>query len=122
MRLTYPAVFYEREGCYVVVVPDLPGCSSWGETPDEAALMGIDAASGWVLDELEDGKPVPKASLIENIHPDKDEDCVSSFVRMLTLDMASYAKRHGKKNVRRSPVIPAWQNAFSEEKHLSVSR
>ena len=35
MRLTYPACFYpdeEQEGSYAVVVPDLPGCVSGGNT------------------------------------------------------------------------------------------
>lgn len=62
MKLTYPACFYpdeEKEGAYAVVVPDLPGCVSGGSTLAEAILMGTDAASGWVLDELEDGKTIP---------------------------------------------------------------
>ena len=36
-------------------VPDLPGCTSGGATLAEAIIMGSDAASGWVLTELEDG-------------------------------------------------------------------
>jgi len=80
MRLTYPAVFYEGEGGYAVEIPDLPGCVSGGETLAEAILMGIDAASGWVLDELEDGKPAPKASPMGAIIPDP-----GGFVSMLAL-------------------------------------
>lgn len=44
--------------------------------------MAIDAASGWVLDELKDGKEIPKASPIENIVADE-----SGFVNMIVLDM-----------------------------------
>ena len=40
----------------------IAGCVSEGSTLAEAILMGTDAASGWVLDELEDGKPAPEAS------------------------------------------------------------
>ena len=35
MKLTYPACFYpdeEKDGAYAVVVPDLPGCVSGGNT------------------------------------------------------------------------------------------
>jgi hypothetical protein len=32
--------------------------------------MGTDAASDWVLTELEEGKSIPKASPIERIHPE----------------------------------------------------
>jgi len=61
MQLTYPAIFYKGEGGYAVEVPDLPGCVSGGKTLAESILMGTDAASGWILTELEDGKPVPEA-------------------------------------------------------------
>ena len=59
MKLTYPACFYpceERKDAYTVEVPDLPGCVTEGDSLADAILMAADAASGWVLDELEDGK------------------------------------------------------------------
>ncbi len=95
MKLTYPACFYpdeEKRGAYAVVVPDLPGCVSGGSTLADAILMGTDAASGWVLDELEDGKPAPKASPLESIVPDP-----GGFVSMLVLDMDAYAEKYGEK-------------------------
>lgn len=61
MKLVYPACFYQdpETGNYTVEVPDLPGCVSGGPTLADAILMAEDAASGWVLDELEEGNPVP---------------------------------------------------------------
>ncbi len=88
MKLMYPACFYpdeEREGAYAVVVPDLPGCVSGGDTLAEAILMAMDAASGWVLDELEDGREAPSASPLENVIPES-----GGFVNMLVLDMDLY--------------------------------
>lgn len=46
MKLAYPACFYpdeEREGAYAVVVPNLPGCVSGGDTLAEAMVLGMDA-------------------------------------------------------------------------------
>jgi len=117
MQLTYPAIFYEGEGGYAVEVPDLPGCTSGGVTIAEAIVMGTDAASGWVLTELEDGKPVPKASPIEGIHPRK-----GGFVSMLVLDMDSYAEKYGNKAVRKNLTIPAWLNTFGEERNINFSQ
>ena len=117
MKLTYPAVFYEGEGGYAVEVPDLPGCTSGGATLAEAIIMGTDAASGWVLTELEDGKPAPKASPIEAIHP---ED--GGFVSMLVLDIDAYAAKYGNKAVRKNLTIPAWLNTFAEAKHINFSQ
>lgn len=120
MKLMYPACFYpdeEREGAYAVVVPDLPGCVSGGDTLAEAILMAMDAASGWVLDELEDGREAPSASPLENVIPEP-----GGFVNMLVLDMDSYTEKFGKKEVRESLTIPAWLNTFAENNHINFSQ
>ena len=120
MKLTYPACFYpceEKQGGFTVEVPDLPGCVSEGSTLAEAILMGTDAASGWVLDELEDGKPVPKSSSLDNIIPD-----AGGFVSMLVLDMDAYAEKYGEKAVRKNLTIPAWLNTFAENNHINFSQ
>ena len=97
MKLTYPACFYPwegKKGGYTVEVPDLPGCVSEGSTLAEAILMGTDAASGWVLDELEGGRPAPEASPLENITPDP-----GGFVNLLVLDMDAYAEKYENKMI-----------------------
>jgi predicted RNase H-like HicB family nuclease len=119
MQLTYPAIFYEGEGGYAVEVPDLPGCVSGGGTLAEAIIMGTDAASGWVLTELEDGKPAPIASPIGAIRPDPDD---GGFVSVLVLDMDAYAEKYGKKAVRKNLTIPAWLNTFAEARHINFSQ
>lgn len=46
MKIVYPAIltpFEEKEG-YTIVVPDLKGCVSEGDTLEEAIAMGTDAA------------------------------------------------------------------------------
>ena len=120
MKLTYPACFYpdpEKEGAYAVVVPDLPGCVSGGDTLAEAILMGTDAASGWVLDELEDGNSAPLASPLSSIVPD-----TGGFVSILALDMDSYAEKYGEKAIRKNLTIPAWLNTFAEKNHINFSQ
>lgn len=121
MKLTYPACFYpgeEKDGAYAVVVPDLPGCVSGGDSLAEAILMATDAASGWVLDELEDGKPVPPASAIGEVVPDEP----NGFVTLLVLDMDAYAEKYGAKAVRKNLTIPAWLNTFAEANHINFSQ
>lgn len=120
MKLTYPACFYpclEKIGGYTVEVPDLPGCVSEGDTLADAILMATDAACGWVLDELEDGKPAPSASLLESIVPES-----GGFVNMLVLDMDAYAEKYGDKAVRKNLTIPAWLNTFAENNHINFSQ
>lgn len=83
--LTYYAVFHvAEEGGYSVEVPDLPGCISEGDTLAEAIDMITDAASGWVLDELEDGKDLPMATSLEVIQKQYKEE----IVKPITLNFA----------------------------------
>ncbi|MCL2609733.1 MAG: type II toxin-antitoxin system HicB family antitoxin, partial [Treponema sp.] len=96
---------------------DLPGCVSEGDTLAEAILMGTDAASGWVLDELEDGKPAPKASAIGEVAVEP-----GGFVSMIVLDMDAYAEKYGNNSVRKNLTIPAWLNTFAESRHVNFSK
>ena len=119
MKLIYPAIFYpceDKEG-YTVEIPDLPGCVTEGDSLADAILMGTDAASGWVLDELEDGKPIPPASSLENIKPDAD-----GIVNLLVLDMDSYAEKYGEKSVRKNISIPAFMDTYVERNGISLSK
>ena len=122
MNLIYPAVFYPDpdSSAYSVVVPDLPGCVSGGDTLANAIAMGEDAASGWILGELEDGNTVPPASNISAIHP--DPEIGDGFVSLLSLDMDAYAAKYGNKSVRKNLTVPAWLNTFAETEKLNVSK
>ena len=121
MKLVYPAVFtpcIEKEG-YTVEVPDLPGCVTEGKDLVDAIEMGVDAASGWVLGELEEGNNIPAPSLRkENIKLEDPE----SFVSMLVLDMDAYAEKYGDKTVRINITIPAWLNTYGEKNNINFSR
>ncbi len=46
-------------GGYVAIVPDLPGCMSDGETPEEAVINARDAISAWIEAAREMGRRVP---------------------------------------------------------------
>jgi predicted RNase H-like HicB family nuclease len=119
MKLTYPAIFYKDEetGAYAVEVPDLPGCATGGHTLADAVLMGTDAASGWVLTELEEGRPTPVASTMDAVRPEP-----GGFVSLLVLDMDAYAEKYGDKAVRKNLTIPAWLNTFAESNRINFSR
>jgi predicted RNase H-like HicB family nuclease len=119
MKLVYPAIFSpceEKEG-YTVVVPDLPGCVTEGDSLADAIEMGVDAASGWVLGELEDGNAIPDATPLDHVAHDDD-----SFVNLIVLDMDSYAEKYGHKSVRKNITIPAWLNSYGERNNINFSK
>ncbi len=118
MKLLYPAVFTANEdGSYTVEVPDLPGCVTEGSDLAEAIEMGIDAASGWILGELEEGKGYPAASRYQNVAAPE-----GSFTSILVLDMDAYAEKYGSKAIRKNITIPAWLNTYGEKNNLNFSR
>ena len=78
--------------------------------------MAADAASGWVLLELEEGKHVPAASKISDVSVP-----TGSMVNMVILDMDAYAEKYGSKAVRKNITIPAWLNTYGEKNNINFS-
>lgn len=120
MKLIYPAVFKpftDQSGGYVVEFPDLPGCVTEGKNLEQAIEMGIDAASGWILGELEDGEQIPRASNYSEITAVN-----GCMINMLLLDIDSYEEKYGEKAVRKNLTIPAWLNTFAEKNNINFSK
>ena len=70
MRLMhYPILIDEgtETAAFGVVVPDLPGCFSAGDTFDEAVEAAKEAAAGWIDATRESGFPVPPPSSLERV-------------------------------------------------------
>ncbi|MDE6313181.1 MAG: type II toxin-antitoxin system HicB family antitoxin [Lachnospiraceae bacterium] len=119
MKLIYPAIFMpciEKDG-YTVTFPDLPGCVSEGDNLIDAIEMGTDAASGWILLELEEGNSIPAASEFTEL-----EVPTGSFVNLLVLDMDTYSEKYGEKTVRKNITLPAWLNTFGEKNNVNFSK
>jgi predicted RNase H-like HicB family nuclease len=49
----------EEGGGFVAVAPELPGCRSDGDTPEEALRNGYDAVACWIEAAQEMGRPIP---------------------------------------------------------------
>jgi predicted RNase H-like HicB family nuclease len=50
-----------------VVVPDLPGCFSAGDTLDEAVGGAEEAAAAWIDAALDEGRAIPKPSGLDAV-------------------------------------------------------
>ncbi|MBR5970203.1 MAG: type II toxin-antitoxin system HicB family antitoxin [Lachnospiraceae bacterium] len=118
MILLYPAVFeFCEEGGYTVTFPDLPGCVTEGDDLAEAMYMAQDAASGWILSELEEGRTAPQSSDPKKIKVRKNQ-----LVNIIVLDMDAYAEKYGSHSVKKTLTIPAWQNTYVERHGISCSK
>lgn len=120
LKLVYSACFYPcEEGGYTVIFPDLPGCVTEGDTLSEAVDMAIDAASGWLLEYVEDNKQLPKPSNIKDVIPDEYEN---GFVSLISVDLDEYSKKYANKAVKKTLTIPAWLNTVAEENNVNFSQ
>ena len=54
----------DKSHAYGVVVPDLPGCFSAGDTIELAYENAKEAIAGWIEMELDEGHPIPLPSKI----------------------------------------------------------
>ena len=118
MKLSYPVCLYPNDNGYTAIVPDLPGCVTEGKNFTDTISMAIDAASLWVLDELEERRKPPKASEPSTIKADEYEN---GIVSVIMLDMDAYAEKYGDKAVRKNCTIPAWLNTAAEAQHINFS-
>jgi predicted RNase H-like HicB family nuclease len=68
----YVALVHGERGSYGVNLPDLPGCTSGGETIDTALAHLRLAASDWVEDVAAGGHAIPPARSIDELRKDPD--------------------------------------------------
>lgn len=55
-----------------VIVPDLPGCFSAGDTLDEALSNAEEAVAGWIDAALDAGETIPAPSSVETLRANPD--------------------------------------------------
>ena len=58
------------EGGFGVVFPDCPGCTSAGDTLDEALANAVEALRDWLEVRVEFGDPTPVPRLPQDLHAD----------------------------------------------------
>jgi len=80
----------DEGGGYMAMYPDLPGCISDGETPEEATLNAQDAFSAWmeVQKERDAEIPRPGASLV--IQAKREKDLLSAMRSLI--DFSDHAE------------------------------
>jgi len=65
--MRFVAIVDGEPGAYGVAVPDLPGCTSGGETIDAALRNAVEAVTLWVEDARADGEKIPQPRSAEKL-------------------------------------------------------
>jgi len=84
MRYPIAIEFGTDATAFGVVVPDLPGCFSAGDTLDEAMSAAEEAAAAWVDAALDAGQAIPPPTSLEAIR--RQPDFAGWTFGVITLD------------------------------------
>lgn len=110
----FPAIFTFDGKYYNVDFIDLKGCSTFGDSIQNAYLMAQDAM-GLYLDNLTNfSKPtldISKIILQKN-----------QFVSFVSINMDEYRKKFNNKSIKKTLTIPAWLNYLSEKNNINFSQ
>ncbi len=113
----YPAIFtkYDDDGeYYVVEFIDLKGCSTEGESIQEAFYMAQDAMGLYLDDFVDFPEPtvdISKITLEQN-----------QFISFVSIDMDEYRRNFNHKAVKKTLSIPMWLNTLSEKNNINFSQ
>ncbi|KEZ89019.1 MULTISPECIES: type II toxin-antitoxin system HicB family antitoxin [Clostridia] len=127
MLSAYPACFFKEENGYSVIFPGLNHLATCGETLDEALAMAIDCLAGYLYLLRKDGEiapdPLPMNEVnLSDIAKELEIESTESFINMVTVDVAEYARTHFERSVKKTLTIPAWLNAAAIERHINFSQ
>jgi predicted RNase H-like HicB family nuclease len=87
--MRYPIAIEPRtdQSAYGVVVPDLPGCFSAGDTLEEAIEGAEEAGSAWIEAALDADDPIPPRSSLEAIRA--KPEYAGWILSLVTIDPAA---------------------------------
>lgn len=110
----FPAIFTFDGNYYNVNFIDLEGCSTFGDSIQNAYTMAQDAL-GLYLDDLtnfpQPTLDISKISLQDN-----------QFISFVSVDMYEYRKKFNNKSVKKTLSIPAWLNYLAEKNNINFSQ
>lgn len=101
-------------GGYLIEFPDLPGCMSDGETPEEAIHNGKDAFIAYIRCCVKYGDPVPPPSSPDRGARVPEKVNVKALRKRIKLSQSEFAQRYGL-NVR---TLQAWESNRSKPDRL----
>lgn len=102
-----------------VIVPDLPGCFSAGDTLDEAVANAPEAIALWLEDLIESGEVAPEAKGIEAHR--KNRDYAKMVWAVVDVDLSRIADKAERINITMPSRLLARVDAHAKQKGESRS-
>ena len=112
MKIIYPAIFHaEEDGGFWVEFPDLPGCSTQGDTETESYANAVEAMELYLQDDYT-VDTLPKASAASKMKTDKN-----GFVSFVCGEF-----KVNEKTIKKTLTIPSWLNIQAEKAGVNFSQ
>lgn len=119
-QVTYQGVFEPTEGQeFSVYFPDLPGCTSYGETLSEAQKNAQDALGLHLYGMEQDGDLIPEPSATPKID---SETATGYLVCPVTVFPSLVRDELDNRRVKTNVTIPAWVRELAQERGLNCSK
>lgn len=115
-KYVFPAIFTKDENSYTVDFIDLKGCSTEGNSIEEAYKMAQDAMGLYLYDLS--AKEVPSPTIPYNHIRLKDNE----FITLIYLDLDDYRKTHNNIAIKKTLSIPMWLNVIAEKNNINFSQ
>jgi predicted RNase H-like HicB family nuclease len=130
MMISYPALFYyttSEKVPFFVTFPDFKNSATQGSNTTDAIAMASDWLGINVADYLENNRPLPAASTLNEIslsennpYPDDLEfDSTLSFKSMVLVDLDNYL--NGDVKIKKNVTIPKWADRMGNDLHINYS-
>jgi predicted RNase H-like HicB family nuclease len=117
-KLTYYAVFEpSTEGSYGVYWPDLPGCTSYGETIHHAEIMAAEALGLHIYSMEQDGDPLPEATT-----PPFKEMPMGGIIMPVTIFPDIVNNELDNRAVKTNITLPAWLKDWAGTQGINLSQ
>ena len=118
-RYCYPALigFDVPTGRYYLLFPDLPGCTTTGDTEGEALENAREALSLHLYGMEDDGDEIPIPSGIVGLQGENGEAVV-----LIEVWMPSFRERMETKAVNRTITLPGWLDKEAKVANLNYSQ
>ncbi len=113
MKYVYPVIFTQEDGKYLVSVPDLSGCHTFGDDLSDAIEMARDAMAMWLCIAEDNGEDIPRSTI--------DLKSETGIVSLIDVDTAAYRKKTDNRAVKKTLSLPSWLNTRAELEGINFS-
>ena len=117
-KLTYYAVFEpSTNGSYGVYWPDLPGCTSYGESLLKAQVMAVEALGLHIWSMEQDGDTLPTPTL-----PPFEEMPEGGIVMPVAIFPDIVKNEYDNRAVKTNITLPAWLKDWAGTEGINLSQ